>query len=80
MKKTLLDYEYNNKTVLLRCDFNVPIDNGVITDDKRIVASLKTINYVGTEEQWNAMTKDNNWNYGVSSDMVINYNYVIPQN
>ena len=46
MKKTLLDYEYNNKTVLLRCDFNVPIDNGVITDDKRIVASLKTINYL----------------------------------
>ena len=46
MKKTLLDYNYNNKTVLLRCDFNVPIDNGVITDDKRIVASLKTINYL----------------------------------
>lgn len=46
MKKTLLDYEYSNKTVLLRCDFNVPIDNGVITDDKRIVASLKTINYL----------------------------------
>lgn len=46
MKKTLLDYEYNNKTVLLRCDFNVPIDNGVITDDKRIIASLKTINYL----------------------------------
>jgi len=46
MKKTVLDYNYNNQTVILRCDFNVPIDNGIITDDNRIRASLKTINYL----------------------------------
>jgi len=50
MKKTLLDYQYNGKTVLLRCDFNVPIVDGIITDDKRIVASLKTINYLVSQK------------------------------
>jgi len=49
MKKTLLDYKYNGKIVILRCDFNVPIDNGMITDDKRILASLKTINFLVNE-------------------------------
>lgn len=49
MKKTLLDYSYNGKVVILRCDFNVPINNGVITDDNRILASLKTINYLVNE-------------------------------
>ena len=46
MKKTIKDYEYKEKTVLLRCDFNVPIDNGLITDDTRIKESLTTINYL----------------------------------
>ena len=46
MKKTIKDYEYKGKTVLLRCDFNVPIDNGLITDDTRIKESLTTINYL----------------------------------
>ena len=36
---------------------------------------LKTINYTGTEEQWNAINKGDNWNDGCPSDMVINYNY-----
>ena len=38
-------------------------------------SSLKTINYTGTEEQWNAINKEDNWNYGCPSDMEINYNY-----
>ena len=38
-------------------------------------SELKTINYTGTEEQWNAITKGNNWNNGCRNDMVINYNY-----
>lgn len=45
MKKTIRDYDLNNKKVIIRCDFNVPIKNGVITDDNRIIQSLKTINY-----------------------------------
>lgn len=41
--KTLSDLTLQNKRVLLRCDLNVPIQDGVITDDGRIVASLGTI-------------------------------------
>ena len=43
--KTIRDYELNGKKVLIRVDFNVPIKDGVITDDNRIKESLKTINY-----------------------------------
>lgn len=46
MKKTIKDYDYKDKKVILRCDLNVPIDNGIITDDTRIKESLKTINYL----------------------------------
>lgn len=35
-----------NKKVLIRCDYNVPIKDGVIDDDSRIVKSLKTLNYL----------------------------------
>ncbi|NLM63288.1 MAG: phosphoglycerate kinase [Mollicutes bacterium] len=45
MKKTIKDYDLKGKRVIIRCDFNVPIKDGVITDDNRIIASLKTINY-----------------------------------
>lgn len=43
--KTIRDFDLKNKTVIIRCDFNVPMNNGVITDDNRIRESLKTINY-----------------------------------
>lgn len=45
MKKTIKDYELNDKKVIIRCDLNVPIKDGVIGDDTRIKASLKTIKY-----------------------------------
>lgn len=46
-KKTVEDLELKGKKVLVRCDFNVPMnDNGEITDDRRIKSALKTINYI----------------------------------
>lgn len=46
MYKVLQDMDVANKKVVLRCDFNVPIENGQITDDSKIRASLKTIEYL----------------------------------
>ena len=45
MKKTIKDFDLNNKRVIIRCDFNVPIKDGKITDDSRIVSSIPTIKY-----------------------------------
>ncbi len=45
-KKTVEDIEVAGKKVLVRCDFNVKMEDGVITSDKRIVASLPTIQYL----------------------------------
>lgn len=46
MKKTIKDYQYQNKTVIIRCDLNVPIKNNIIEDDTRIKESLSSINYL----------------------------------
>ena len=45
MKKTIRDFDLNNKKVIIRVDFNVPIKDNKILDDNRIVMSLKTIKY-----------------------------------
>ena len=45
MKKTVKDIQLNGKKVLIRVDFNVPMKNGVITNDNRIVQALPTIKY-----------------------------------
>ncbi|MCB2292904.1 phosphoglycerate kinase [Clostridium algoriphilum] len=45
-KKTIEDIEVKGKKVLVRCDFNVPLQNGEITDVNRLVGAMPTINYL----------------------------------
>ncbi len=45
-KKTVKDVDVKGKRCLVRCDFNVPMKNGVITDDNRIMGALPTIQYL----------------------------------
>ena len=45
-KQTIEDIAVAGKKVIARCDFNVPMKDGVITDDKRIVGALPTIKYL----------------------------------
>ena len=46
MKKTIRDYDYHNKKVIIRCDLNVPLEGNKITDDTRIKESLESIKYL----------------------------------
>lgn len=45
-KKTIQDVDVSGKKVMMRVDFNVPVENGIITDDNRIIEALPSINYV----------------------------------
>ena len=46
MNTILQNMDVDNKKVIVRCDFNVPIKDNKIIDDYKIVASLDTINYL----------------------------------
>ena len=60
-KKTIDDIKVSGKKVLVRCDFNVPMKDGKITNDKRIVAALPTIKKLIADGRRTARKRSSLW-------------------
>ena len=60
-KKTVDDIQVKGKRVLVRCDFNVPMKDGKITNDKRIVAALPTIKKLIADGRRTVRKKSSLW-------------------
>ena len=72
--KTIPSYAFMNCKYLT--SLNVPFSVQTIqTNAFYSTSKIQTINYNGTEEQWNAITKNNGWNSGLSADCVFNFAY-----
>ena len=59
-KKSVDDINVKGKRVLVRCDFNVPLKEGVITDENRLVAALPTIKKIN-RRWWKSYSLLTSW-------------------
>ena len=75
MKKTIRDYDLSGKKVIIRVDFNVPMKDGKIQDDNRIVESLPTIKYAIDKMNKNGIIINISSNNAIDAHTSLSYDY-----